>query len=755
MAERVASGFAGLLRQLRDDAGLTQEELAEAASLSPRSISDLERGVNLTTRKETARLLADALGLTGSERTRFEATARGQAPAWDALTGGPPASNLPVPPTPFIGREAELASLSARLRDPAVRMVTIVGPGGIGKTRLALQAAMGAPDAFPDGLWWVGLAALSRGEQALDALGQALGVRQKDEARAERALMARLKGRRALVLLDNAEHLLPDLADVVARLLANSSRLAVLATSRERFRLSSEYVFTVPPLTAKDAVTLVRERAAAAGVLVEPSPVVESLCTRLDELPLALQLAAAQLRIFSPAQLLERIGSRLDLLTGPRDAEPRQRTLRATIEWSHDLLTGPEQALFRRLAVFVEGATVQAIESVCEPEPGALDGLLDKSLLQRRTDAPEPRFAMLESIRDFAAERLTAADEAQQLAARHAEYFRVFANRMDAALRAGEPEEGPVSMLAADIGNLRAAVESGLDSGDSRLVREITGSLGTYWIVRGLYTEARSWLDRALALDNAEDHARQRLLSAIGIIAYVQGDHMTAVAASDASASLAMQLAGETEAFELLQVHATAALTKGDLDAAETLLEAALDAALAADNGVGTSWSRLNLAFVANQAGRHDQAEDLLAENLPFVRARGQSRCEGYTLAGLAYTTVQQGRLEDCAPDALLGARRALQVGDEPLAVYCLEIFAVAAAARGDHDRAAAILAAGAAARHAMNAEPDSEEQAIREQVLKLLDQHGRPGAPGSPGDKALDLSAALSLAVGTDRVSA
>jgi tetratricopeptide (TPR) repeat protein len=478
---------------------------------------------------------------------------------------------------------------------------------------------------------------------------------------------------------------------------------------------------------------------------------VDGLCARLDRLPLALELAAARLRVFSPAQLLDRIGSRLDLLTGPRDAEPRHRTLRATIEWSHDLLSGPEQALFRRLAVFAAGCTLDAAESVCQPDPGALDGLLDKSLLQRGNDVPEPRFWTLESVGGFAAERLAASGEVPELRARHAEYFRAVANRMDAALRAGEPEEGPVAVLTADIGNLHAAAESGLDAGDTRLVREITAALGMYWLVRGLYTEARSWLDRALALDDAQDRTRQRLLSALGTIAYGQGDHLAAVAASDEAASLAMQLGGVTERFEALDARATAALMKEDLEAAEALLQDTLDVALAVDNGVGTSSCRLRLAWVANQTGRHHRAEDLLAENLPFVRAKGQTRCEAYTLASMAETTVRRGRPGDCATDALLGARRALQVGDTPLAAYTLELFAVAAAANGDHRRAAAILAAGEAARHAMGAEPDPDEQAIRGQALKLLDQDDEVFAIGSAEGRALDLPAALLLAAGED----
>jgi predicted ATPase/transcriptional regulator with XRE-family HTH domain len=749
VAEQAAPGFGGLLRQLRADAGLTQEDLAEAAGLSPRSVSDLERGINLTARKDTARLLADALGLTGPQRALFEAAARGRAGAAGALTSHGSlivmADTFPVQPTPFVGREDDIARVREALA--AARLVTLTGAGGIGKTRLALRAAADSSDAFPDGLWWAGLASVGHPEQVVGALAQALGVREEEGAGLERTLAARLRGRRMLVVLDNAEHLLPDVADVVARLLAACDPLVVLATSRERLQLSAERVFAVPPLGAGDAAALLRERAAAAGARVEPSPVLDRLCARLDRLPLALELAAARLRVFSPQQLLDRIGSQLDLLTGPRDAQPRHRTLRATIEWSHDLLTEPEQALFRRLAVFADGCTLDAAEAVGLAQPGALDSLLDKSLLQRTDGAPEPRFWMLESIGGFAAERLALAGEALALRARHAGYFRALANRMDVALRAGEPEEGPVAVLAADIGNLRAAVGFGLDTGDTQLVREITGSLYMYWQVYGLYTEARSWLDRALALDDAQDRTRQRLLSALGSIAYAQGDHLEAVAASDDAASLAMELGGETERFGMLMDRAMAAGRRGDLEAAEPLFREALGVALAVDNGVGTSACRLNLAWLANRTGRHDQADELLAENLPFVRARGQTRCEGYTLYGMADTAVARGRAGDCAEDALFGARRALQVGDKPLAAACLEMFAVAAAEGGDHHSAAAMLAAADAARREMGAEPDPDEQAIRGQALKLLDQHGEAFALGAAQGRELDLPGALSLA--------
>jgi predicted ATPase len=663
------------------------------------------------------------------------------------------ASNLPVPTTPFLGREAELERLSAMLSDPGVRVLTILGPGGIGKTRLALQAAAEASESFLDGLWWVALAPLNESRQVPAALAQTLGVREEEGVEVEEALAARLEGCRTLVLLDNAEHLVPELVGVIEGLLRASDRLTVLVTSRERLQLSSENVFNVPPLTAEDAVSFLQERAAALDLPLERSATVDALCERLDRLPLALQLAAARLRTFSPEQLVERLSGRLDLLKGGRDLEPRQQTLRATLEWSHELVTSEEQILFRRLAVFVGGCTLEAAETVTGADVDALEGLADKSLVQREADALQPRFWMLESIQDFAAEKLAAAGEEHELRTRHAQYFRELAERMDAQLRAGEPEEGPVSVLEADISNLRAAVEFGLERDDAEVVREITASLPMYWIVRGLYGEARWWLERALPLGHEEDDTRRRLLSALGTIAYRQGDHQTAVEASDEAASLATQLGGATERLELLKEQALAALRKNDFESAETFFRERLDVAIAVDNGVGTSACRLNLAYIANKTRRHDRAEALLAENLPFVRSKGQTRCEANTLASMADTTLYRDRAQDCAEEALLGATRALQIGDKPLAVYCLDLFAVSTAARGDVCRAATILGATEAARQEMGVVPDEDEAATRTRALELIGPDGRADESAWAEGRALDLASALELAGGKDEV--
>ena len=497
------------------------------------------------------------------------------------------ATNLPLPTTPFVGRTTELEDLVALVSDPTVRLVTLVGPGGVGKTRLAIEAATRSADGFLDGSWWVPLAPLDEAAQAPAALARTLGVREEEGVDVERALAARLEGRRALVLFDNAEHLLPGLGDVIARLIRGSDRLTVLVTSRELLRLTAERIVTVDPLTADDAASLFQDRAIALGRPVERDETVDDVCAHLDRLPLALELAAARLRTFSPEQLLERLSGRLDVLKGNRDLDPRQQTLRATIEWSHDLLTLDEQTLFRRLSVFVDGATLEAAEAVCDADDLVLEGLADKSLILRRDDGPAPRFGMLESIADFATERLAASGEEVELRSRHARYFRDIATRMGARLRAGEPEEGPVSVLEADIGDLRAAVDFGLATDDVDLVREVTAALPMYWISRGLYAEGRSWLERALELEHDEDDTRRRLLSALAAIAYAQGDHATAVTASDAAAKLALRLGDATERFASLQQQAGAALMNEDFEAGEVLYETALGVAKAVDNGVG------------------------------------------------------------------------------------------------------------------------------------------------------------------------
>jgi predicted ATPase/class 3 adenylate cyclase len=660
-------------------------------------------------------------------------------------------ANLPVPATPFIGRDHEVDAVAASLRQQDVPLLTLTGPGGTGKTRLALQAAAEASESFPDGIWWVPLAALADGDLVLSRIALALEVAEESETPLAETLARRLGGKRDLIVLDNAEHLLPGIATDVAELLSKAAGPTLLVTSRERLQIAAEREFAVAAMDADDAVELFVARAAASGVSIRPDPDVRAVCERLDRLPLALQLAAPRLKLFSIDQLLERLTSRLDLLQGGRDADPRQATLRATIAWSYDLLTDDERGVLDRLSVFAGGSSVSAAEAVARADPDVLQGLLDKNMLQRRAE-DEPRLWLLSSIQEFAAERLATHEDAVEVRKAHAGWYRDLAERADADIRAGEPEELAVEAMAAEIDNLRAAVDFGIDTGDAPLVRSITVALPMYWLMRDRYAEARAWLERALAISDVEDETRVRLLLAAATMAYRQGDHPTAIAASDDAADLAMRLGGVADRFQDLKLRAGRALETGKFDEAEVLYREAFGAAVEVDNGVGMSSCRLNLAAIANQTGRHEGADSLLQENLPFVRGRGQSRCEAFTLVSLAETAVFMKLPEPAAGWATSGARRALGFGEESLAAYCLDVAAAALAEEGERDRAAAILGATERARERLGMALDDEEKAMRDRALAAI----QPALDGAGSERAfargsdLDLAQALELALGT-----
>ena len=637
-------------------------------------------------------------------------------------------TNLPRPASSFVGRDREVEQVSALLRD-GVRLLTLTGPGGTGKTRLAIQAATELVPEFKAGVFWVGLASLRDAALVTETIAHTLG--------ATSGLAEHVGEREMLLLLDNFEQVAAA-AGELATLVERCPNLRLLVTTREVLRVRGEREYPVAPLPEPEAIALFCDRAG-----ISPDASIGELCTALDNLPLAVELAASRASVLSPDQMLERLSSRLDLLKGGRDADPRQRTLRATIEWSHDLLSREEQALFASVSVFGGGCTLEAAEAVAEADLDTLQSLVDKSLV-RHTDE---RLWMLESIRSYAAERLEDAEDRHAVRRRHASYFLQLTERLDAIMRAGEPEEAPVSRLELEIHNLRSAVGFALEIGDVDLVRRITAALPMYWIVRGLYVEGRSWLERALALDETRDETRRRLLAGLGTLAYEQGDHGAAVEASDEAAALATELGGESERITLLRDQALAALRRGDFGTAEGLFRERLGVAIAVGNGVGTSACRLNLAYIARKTQRHETAEALLAENLPFVRSRGQARCEAYTLASLAETELYRERPQECADDALLGAIRALQIRDNPLTVSCLDLFAASAAAHGDVERAATILAATDVAREEMGVAPDEDEAAIRAMALERLGAKPERFVEAWEHGRRLDLPSAVEVA--------
>jgi len=497
-------GFGDLLRQLRNAAGLTQEDLAERAGLSSDTISLLERGEHRRPHRYTMQSLAEALGLSQRNRVRFETAARMPTVRAGAPRARP--ANLSLQLTPFIGREREVEEVKQRLLHPDVRLLTLTGPGGVGKTRLGLEVARQVMDQFEEGVCFVALAPISDPVLVPSAIAQALQIKQGAGQSVAEALEQYLRERQQLLLLDNFERLL-EAGPPLARLLSDCPRLKVLVTSRGVLRLQGEHKYEVPTLTLPPAgyrpylevdryegIHLFAERARAARsefrITTKNAPAVIELCRRLDGLPLAIELAAARVSLLPPEAMLARLGNKLALLTGgARDLPDRQRTLRATLDWSYGLLN-EERLLFARLAVFVGGWTLEGSEAVCDvgDEVAVLQqisALVDKSLVQQRGSIQhEPRFTMLETVREYALERLEESGELERLRRRHASYFLELAEEEERASR-GPLQRAWLDRLETEHDNLRASLEWSLTSqGDTELGLQLTGALSQFWYVR-------------------------------------------------------------------------------------------------------------------------------------------------------------------------------------------------------------------------------------------------------------------------------
>jgi predicted ATPase/class 3 adenylate cyclase len=388
-------------------------------------------------------------------------------------------TNLPVQPTPFLGRERELAEVIGLVANREVRLLTLTGAGGSGKTRLALQVAAELLERFPDGVWWVPLQAVRDPDLVPTTIAQVVG--------AGGDLLAHLADKRSLLLLlDNAEQVI-EAAPALAGILAACPNLRLLVTSREPLHLSAEHEYVVSPLVDEEAVSFFRVRALAARPDFAPNGEVLEICRRLDNLPLALELAAARVKVLSTAQILSRLGRRLPLLTGgPRDAPERQRTLHATIAWSYELLDGREQDLFAGLSVFEGGWTLEAAEDVCDAGVDELQSLVEKNLVRVQED----RFWMLGTIHDFALEQLDARSHAAELRRRHAEHFLELAERAEPELRENRQTDW-LALLERERDNLRTALAWARDCGEAEIELRLATALRFFWHVRGPVAEAR------------------------------------------------------------------------------------------------------------------------------------------------------------------------------------------------------------------------------------------------------------------------
>ncbi|MFL5734324.1 MAG: helix-turn-helix domain-containing protein, partial [Chloroflexia bacterium] len=519
--------FGRWLVERRKALRITRKELAQAIGLSIVTVEKIEIGERRPSR-QVAELLASHFDVPAADQDDFVRFARGVAPSTQGASTLAPSSdlawrqlgrypnNLPAQATRFIGRQALLREARELLREPGVRMVSLTGPPGIGKTRLSLEVAVHALPEFANGAYFVALAPIRDPDLVAPAIAAAMNVKQHGPRPPLESLKEELRNRALLLVLDNFEQVLPA-ATLIAELLQAAPGLKVLATSRERLHIYGEYDFAVPPmdlpadgppapletLGGYEAIALFVERARAAGrafaLTADNAGPVTAICAALDGLPLAIELAAARTQLFTPQAILSRLERKLDLLgEGPHDLPPRQRALRSAIDWSYDLLAEEERALFRRLSVFAGGADGEAIEAVCDTAEAA-GSLVDKNLLALDAAHDPPRFRMLETLRDYAAERLVESGEDSATMRRHALYYAQLAATAEPRLT-GPEQAAWLDRLEREHDNLRAALTWALRAEELDLALGMGSALWRFWVNHGHFAEGMRWLESMLLL---------------------------------------------------------------------------------------------------------------------------------------------------------------------------------------------------------------------------------------------------------------
>lgn len=586
------SEFGRLLRKFRQRAGLSQEVLAERSGVSLQAVSALERGVRRTPYRDTVRMLADALGLAAVDRSALQTAASRRRSTLES-----PRGYLPLQPTAFFGREREVAEVKDLLANR--RVVTIVGPPGIGKTRTSLRIGDVETAKYEDGVWFVELAPLRDAQLVPSAIAATLGIALSGNGDATQALTAALKPKHLLLILDNCEHLIDAAASVVAAVVRICPRVAVVATSRQRLGVAGETAYRIPPLDVPSAnelenlgraeaeryaaIALFTERAESADTRFALTDLnassVADIVRRLDGIPLAIELAAARVSALSLEQLRERLDERFRLLaSNRRDAVPRQQTLKATIDWSYDLLSEEERLLFRRLGIFAGSFSLGAVTAVCGEGTDSFEvlaSLVDKSLVAFSSDGPSNHYRLLQSMRDYALALVRATDEFARLADGHLRYFRELAEHAEAEYEATINRAGSAE-LSSQLEDVRAALAWALEGGDVLAGAALVAATARMWHRLGRSGEGLALLERFLPQAPADDaRLLSRLWNATALLAVYASTTARAFEAAERAVAFARSAQDTTALIEALSRFATAAARRRHLDSGDTSLQEA------------------------------------------------------------------------------------------------------------------------------------------------------------------------------------
>ena len=638
--------------------------------------------------------------------------------------------NLLASRTSFVGREHEMMEIKRHLT--MTRLLTLAGAGGSGKTRLALEIARGLVGAYPDGVWLVELAPISEGELVPQTVARALEIREQPGLPLTDTLVGALRTKKMLLILDNCEHLGDAVGGLVGLLLDICPHLRLLATSRQAIGAVGEVIWPVSLLSVPDPkrvstveqlegyesvrlfVDRARQRNPAFALRPDNAQAVAQICVRLEGLPLAIELAAARIRMLPPKALLNRLSNRLKLLTGgPREFSERQRTLRSTIEWSFALLDEGEQQLFGRLAVFSGGCTLEAIEAICDtkgdPPVEAFEGvssLLDKNLLgQEEGPGEEPRFVMLETIHEFAREKLGESPEAEEMKRVHAEYFLTLAEQAKPRINEAERDLWR-SRLETEHGNLRAALRWAMDRQDYSTALRVADAIFWFWFHRGYWKEGRGWLEEALGLPTASTPTVERAeaLTGVGILAWIQGDHDVARSRLEESVGLCRNIQYKYGLVHSLHFLSMEMLGQGDTKAARSMADESVEIARAGDSGFDLAIVLANLGLAAHTQDDYAVARSVLRECIEICRQIGDNWLLSLPYRHLGYMELRAANYEQATALFKEGLSALRDVKEKWFIARAVETLAISSAMQGDYVRAARLFGAGETLREAAGA---------------------------------------------------